>query len=98
MKLPRLEDLVFIRITGMDDMAEDYLNYQTITYEELVGKGRKKQQLYDIDPDKVTEYAAEDADITLRLHNVLHPNFCQTFRPQGRVHLEEEHEPSFLSP
>ncbi len=56
---------------NLDDMAEDYLNYQTITYEELVGKGRKKQQLYDIDPDKVTEYAAEDADITLRLHNVL---------------------------
>lgn len=56
---------------GMDDLAENYLEYKTITYDELVGTGKKKQDLFNIDPDRVTEYAAEDADITLRLYNVL---------------------------
>lgn len=56
---------------NMDDMAEDYLDYKTITYNELVGTGKKKQELYDIDLDRVTEYAAEDADITFRLYNTL---------------------------
>ncbi|TGN14149.1 DNA polymerase I [Leptospira ilyithenensis] len=56
---------------NMDDMATDYLNYKTITYDELVGTGKKKQNLYDIDPDRVSEYACEDADITLRLYHVL---------------------------
>ena len=56
---------------GMDDLAEDYLEYKTITYEELVGTGKKKQELFNVDPDRVTEYAAEDADITLRLYNTL---------------------------
>ncbi|MCW7494347.1 DNA polymerase I [Leptospira sp. 2 VSF19] len=58
---------------NMDDMAVDYLNYKTITYEELVGTGKKKQNLYDVDPEKVSEYACEDADITLQLFNVLAP-------------------------
>lgn len=61
-----------VRRHNMDDMAMDYLGYKTITYDELVGTGRKKQNLFDVDPDKVTEYAAEDADITLRLYNLLH--------------------------
>ena len=46
---------------GMDDLAEDYLEYKTITYDELVGSGKKKQELFNVDPDRVTEYAAEDA-------------------------------------
>ncbi|TGL24874.1 DNA polymerase I [Leptospira bourretii] len=58
---------------NMDDMAVDYLNYKTITYDELVGTGKKKQNLYDIDPERVSEYACEDADITFQLHNVLSP-------------------------
>lgn len=58
---------------NMDDMAVDYLEYKTITYDELVGTGKKKQNLYDIDPDKVSEYSCEDADITLRLYNILKP-------------------------
>lgn len=62
-----------IRRHNMDDMAEDYLGYKTITYSDLVGTGRKKQELFMIDPDRVTEYAGEDADITLRLYNVLKP-------------------------
>lgn len=60
-----------VRRHNLDDMAEDYLGYKTITFDELVGTGRKKQNLFEIDPDKVTEYAGEDADITLRLNNIL---------------------------
>jgi DNA polymerase I len=56
---------------NMDDLALDYLNYKTITYEDLVGKGKKKVELYEVDPDRVSEYACEDADITLRLYNKL---------------------------
>ncbi|MCB1189185.1 MAG: DNA polymerase I [Leptospiraceae bacterium] len=56
---------------NMDDMAEDYLDYKTIHYSDLVGTGKKKQELYDIDVDRVTEYAGEDADITFRLYNTL---------------------------
>jgi DNA polymerase-1 len=62
-----------VRRHNLDDMAMDYLNYQTITYEDLVGKGKNKQDLVDIDPDRVTEYAAEDADITYRLYEILSP-------------------------
>lgn len=60
-----------LRRHGMDDMAMDYLNYKTITYDELTGTGKKRKELYEIDLDSVTEYAAEDADITFRLYKIL---------------------------
>jgi len=60
-----------VRRHNMDDLAMDYLNYKTITYDELTGVGKKRKALYDIDLDSVTEYAAEDADITFRLYNKL---------------------------
>ena len=57
---------------GMDYLAEVYLNYQTIHYEDLVGgKGKKQLTLEQVDIEKVCDYAAEDADITLRLWNIL---------------------------
>lgn len=56
---------------NMDALAKDLLNYDTITYDELVGTGKKKKELTDIDPEQVGEYAAEDADITFRLYQVL---------------------------
>ena len=59
---------------GMDYMAEVYLNYQTIHIEELIGpKGKKQGSMRDLSPNQVYEYAAEDADITLRLKNCLEP-------------------------
>ena len=59
---------------GMDYMAEVYLNYQTIHIEELIGpKGKKLGSMRDLSPTQVYEYAAEDADITLRLKNCLEP-------------------------
>ncbi|GBF50039.1 DNA-directed DNA polymerase [Leptospira ryugenii] len=56
---------------NMDDLALDYLNYKTISYEDLVGTGKKKQNLYDVNPDDVSNYACEDADITFQLYEIL---------------------------
>lgn len=57
---------------NMDYMAEVYLNYQTIHIDELIGaRGRGQRSMRDLSPTEVYEYAAEDADITLRLKNVL---------------------------
>lgn len=59
---------------NMDYMAEVYLNYQTIHIEELIGaKGRNQKSMRDLAPGEIYEYAAEDADITLQLKNVLEP-------------------------
>jgi DNA polymerase-1 len=55
----------------MDSLARKYLGYTTIKYEEVAGKGAKQIGFADVDLDRATEYAAEDADITLRLHEVL---------------------------
>ncbi|MEM7180234.1 MAG: 5'-3' exonuclease H3TH domain-containing protein, partial [Spirochaetota bacterium] len=56
---------------NMDALAKDYLNYNTIKYSDLVGSGRKKRALYEIDPQEVKGYACEDADITFQLYKVL---------------------------
>ena len=59
---------------NMDYMAQTLLGYQTIHIEELLGpKGKKQKNMRDLSPAEIYEYAAEDADITLRLKNVLEP-------------------------
>ena len=59
---------------NMDYMAETLLNYQTVHIEELIGpKGKNQKNMRDLSPQEVYEYAAEDADITLQLKNVLEP-------------------------
>lgn len=59
---------------NMDYMAETLLHYRTIHIEELIGeRGRNQRNMRDLKPAEVYEYAAEDADITLRLYNVLLP-------------------------
>ena len=59
---------------NMDYMAETLLHYRTIHIEELIGeRGRNQRNIRDLKPAEVYEYAAEDADITLRLYNVLLP-------------------------
>ena len=59
---------------NMDYMAEIYLNYQTIHIDELIGpKGKNQKSMRALPPSEVYEYAAEDADITLRLKNKLEP-------------------------
>jgi DNA polymerase-1 len=57
---------------GMDYLAEIYLNYRTIHYNELVGgKGKNQQSIRDVDINLLKDYAAEDADITFRLKEIL---------------------------
>ena len=59
---------------NMDFMAEAYLNYKTIHIDELIGpKGKNQKNMRDLAPEQIYEYAAEDADVTLRLKNALEP-------------------------
>jgi len=74
-----LEDTMLISYTldagtnrhNLDTLSEIHLNHKTISYKELVGTGKNKLNFSDIALDKATEYAAEDADVTLRLYNHL---------------------------
>ena len=73
---------------GMDILAEDFLNYTPVSIEEIIGKkGVKQGNLRDADIEKVKEYAAEDADITLQLRDKLHPILAQN---PSAVQLFEE--------
>ena len=57
---------------SMDYLAEVYLNYNTIKIEELIGeKGKHQKNMRDLAPQNICDYACEDADITLRLKNIL---------------------------
>ncbi len=56
---------------GMDVMAENYLNYKPVKYQELVGTGKKQKSLREVDEEEVKNYACEDADITLQLKEKL---------------------------
>ena len=63
---------------GMDYLAEIYLNYRTIRYEELVGsKGKNQMDIRFVDPDLLCNYAAEDADITFQLKLILEEELRQ---------------------
>lgn len=58
---------------GMDELAKTFLNHDTIAYKDVTGSG-KNQITFDLVPlDKARDYAAEDADITLRLYNIFKP-------------------------
>ena len=74
-----IEDTMLISYTldagnnrhNMDTLSEIHLGHKTITFKELVGTGKKKLNFANIDIIKATEYAAEDADVTLRLYKNL---------------------------
>jgi DNA polymerase-1 len=74
-----LEDTMLLSYTldagnnrhNMDTLSEIHLSHKTISYKELVGKGKKQLSFSDINLEEATKYAAEDADITLRLYNLL---------------------------
>jgi DNA polymerase-1 len=57
----------------MDTLALKYLGYKTIHFEDVAGKGAKQVTFDQVEIDRAAEYAAEDADITLRLHHSLWP-------------------------
>ena len=58
---------------GMDALAERYLSYSPISIETLIGKGAKQLTMDMVGVERVAEYAAEDADVTLQLYNALRP-------------------------
>lgn len=61
------------RTHGMDALAERHLGRRTITYEEVAGRGAKQIGFEQVPIERATEYAAEDAEVTMQLHAVLHP-------------------------
>jgi DNA polymerase-1 len=60
----------------MDSLADMYLGEKTIRYEDVAGKGAKQVPFSQVDMARAGEYAAEDADITLRLHGALYPQLA----------------------
>ena len=56
---------------NMNTLSEIHLGHKPISYKEIVGSGKKQLNFSDIKLDDATKYAAEDADVTLRLYNVL---------------------------
>ncbi len=73
---------------GMDALAADLLGYQTISYSEVTGSGKKQIGFEEVEVEKATVYAAEDADITLRLAQKLEPMLAET--EQERLFAEVE--------
>ncbi len=78
-ELVSIEDTMLLSYTldagnnrhNMDTLSELHLGHKTISYKDLVGTGKKQLKFSEVDLDKATEYAAEDADVTLRLYQIL---------------------------
>ena len=62
---------------NMDDLAKYYLDRETIHYEDIAGKGAKQKTFDQVELDQASDYAAEDADVTLQLHQVLSAKLAQ---------------------
>ena len=77
--LESIEDTMLLSYTldagnnrhNMDTLSELHLGHKTISYKDLVGTGKKQLNFSEVGLDKATEYAAEDADVTLRLYEIL---------------------------
>ena len=86
---------------GMDMLAEQYLGYRTIRFEDVAGvqeRGKPEPTLFGKDIAKVTDYAAEDADVTLQLEDVIRPQAMKLVRDAkgqtlGVTALEDVEEP-----
>ena len=78
---------------GMDALAEQYLRYKTIPIESLIGqkeRGKEQLSMAELKPEEILDYAAEDADITLQLDQVLRPLVSEANALKA---LEEAEEP-----
>lgn len=62
---------------GMNHLARFYLNYSPIEIETLIGRGSKQITMAQVDVETASEYGAEDADVTLRLKNILWPKIVE---------------------
>lgn len=74
---------------GMDYMSETYLGYTPVSIKELIGSGKNQGTMRDVPIEKIAEYAAEDADVTLQLKHRLEPMAKQ--READKVLEEIEH-------
>ena len=76
-----LESFVLDSTAGkhdMDSLAERHLGVKTVHFEDIAGKGKKQLTFDQIELMQAAHYAAEDADITLRLHHAIWPKLCAT--------------------
>jgi DNA polymerase-1 len=74
---------------GMDYLAEIYLNYRTIHIDELIGqKGKNQKNMRDLAPEDVYLYACEDADVTLKLKNILEKELEKNETEELFYHIE----------
>ena len=74
---------------GMDYLAETLLDYETIHIDTLIGpRGKSQKNMREVPPALVCDYAAEDADVTLRLHNVLKPRLKEAGMEQLFYEIE----------
>ena len=62
---------------GMDELAERHLGHVTMTFKDVCGSGKKAISFAEVPLDRATEYAAEDADVTWRLHKLLKPRLVE---------------------
>ncbi|MFO8154210.1 DNA polymerase I [Thioalkalivibrio sp.] len=67
----------------LDSLAERHLGHRTITYEDVAGKGAKQIPFAEVPIERATEYAAEDAEVCLRLHAALAPRLAQAEGPRS---------------
>lgn len=56
---------------GMDDLSQKYLGYQPISLIELIGSKKTPENIFEVEPEKLSDYSCEDADITFRLYHIL---------------------------
>ena len=73
----------------MDSLALKYLGYKTIHFEDIAGRGKSQLRFDEIGVAEAAQYAAEDADVTLRLHEALWPKL-EPLEAQARVYREIE--------
>ena len=73
---------------NMDTLSEIHLDHKTITFKELVGSGKKEITFGEVDIDKAKDYAAEDADITLRLYK----KFLKSLKDEKMINIYENFE------
>ncbi|MEO6388133.1 MAG: DNA polymerase I [Croceibacterium sp.] len=62
---------------GMDELSQRHLGHSTLTFKDICGSGQKQIPFGEVPIDKATQYAAEDADVTWRLHAVLKPRLAE---------------------
>jgi len=93
---------------GMDHLAREFLDYDKITTESLIGKkGKEQKTMGDLPPEAICDYAAEDADMTLQLDHLLRPKvqangglpaLAECEEPLVEVLIDMEHEGIRLDP